>query len=315
MHNIPQKATREAFGEALLELGQRNPKVVALCADLTGSLKMNAFKAAFPERFFQAGIAEANMIGVAAGLATTGFIPFAGTFAVFGTGRVYDQIRQAVAYSHKNVKIACSHAGLTLGEDGATHQMLEDIALMRALPGMTVVAPCDANQTYLATLKIAEINGPVYLRFGRPKWYNFTNPQDPDFEIGKAQILKKGKHITLFAYGHMVYYALQAAKELEKENISVEVINVHTIKPLDKETVVASLMKTGAAVIAEEHQKYGGLGSAIAEVSAEHYPVPMEFIAVHDTFGESGKPAELLEKYGLSVANIFKTAKDVLERK
>ncbi len=312
---MDKKATRDAFGEALLELGKKNPKVVALCADLTGSLKMNAFKEAFPERFFQAGIAEANMIGVAAGLATTGYIPFAGTFAVFGTGRVYDQIRQAVAYSHKNVKIACSHAGLTLGEDGATHQMLEDIALMRALPNMTVVAPCDANQTFLATMKIAEIEGPVYLRFGRPKWYNFTDPQDPEFQIGKAQVLKKGKHVTIFSYGHLVYYSLQAAQELEKENISAEVINVHTLKPLDKETIIASLMKTGGAVIAEEHQKYGGLGSAVAELAAEHYPVPMEFVAVRDTFGESGKPVELLEKYGLSPQHIIKAVKNVFERK
>ena len=310
-----KKATRDAFGEALLELGKKNPKVVALCADLTGSLKMNAFKKEFPERFFETGISEANMIGVAAGLATTGLIPFAGTFAVFGTGRVYDQIRQSVAYSEKNVKIACSHAGLTLGEDGATHQMLEDIALMRALPNMTIVAPCDANQTFLATMKIAEINSPTYLRFGRPKWYNFTKINDNTFEIGKAQLLRKGKDLTIFSYGHLVYYSLKAAEELEKENISAEVINIHTIKPLDKEAIISSLMKTNACIVAEEHQKAGGLGSAIAELTAQYYPTPMEIIAVNDTFGESGKPEELLKKYGLSIENIFIAAKQIIQRK
>ena len=312
---MEKKATREAFGEALLELGKRNPKVVALCADLTGSLKMTSFKKEFPNRFFEAGVAEANMIGVAAGLATTGLIPFVGTFAVFGTGRVYDQIRQSVAYSEKNVKIACSHAGLTLGEDGATHQMLEDIALMRALPNMTIVAPCDANQTFLATLKIAEIKGPTYLRFGRPKWFNFTKLDDETFIIGKAQIIQQGNHLTIFSYGHLLYYAILAAQELYKENISVEVINVHTIKPLDKETIISSLMKTNAGLIVEEHQRYGGLGSAIAEITANHFPVPLEFIAVNDTFGESGKPDELLKKYGLSPEHIYKKAKKLLQRK
>ena len=310
-----KKATRDAFGEALLELGKQNPKVVALCADLTGSLKMTAFKKEFPERFFEAGVAEANMIGVAAGLATTGLIPFAGTFAVFGTGRVYDQIRQSVAYSEKNVKIACSHAGLTLGEDGATHQMLEDIALMRALPNMTIVAPCDANQTFLATLKVAQIKGPTYLRFGRPKWYNFTKIDDDTFEIGKAQIMRPGTDLTIFSYGHLLYYSLLAAEELSKENISVEVINVHTIKPLDKEAIIKSLMKTGAGLIAEEHQKYGGLGSAIAELTASVFPVPLDFVAVSDTFGESGKPEELLHKYGLSPQHIYDKAKKLLSIK
>ncbi|MEJ6499217.1 MAG: transketolase C-terminal domain-containing protein [Cryomorphaceae bacterium] len=307
------KDTRSGFGEGLLHLGKTNPQVVALCADLTGSLKMDAFAAEFPERFFQTGIAEAHMIGMAAGLTIGGKIPFTGTFANFSTGRVYDQIRQSVAYSGKNVKICASHAGLTLGEDGATHQILEDIGLMKMLPGMTVISPCDFNQTKAATMAIAAHNGPVYLRFGRPKVPNFTSPDAP-FVIGKADVLTTGKDVTICAYGHLVWEALKAADALEAKGIHAEVINFATIKPLDIQTLLASVRKTGRVVTAEEHQRNGGLGDAIAQVLAMHYPTPMEMVAVNDSFGESGTPAELLTKYGLDAANIEAAADRVLLR-
>ncbi|HAB32038.1 MAG TPA: transketolase [Cryomorphaceae bacterium] len=307
------KDTRSGFGEGLLHLGKTNPQVVALCADLTGSLKMDAFAAEFPERFFQTGIAEAHMIGMAAGLTIGGKIPFTGTFANFSTGRVYDQIRQSVAYSGKNVKICASHAGLTLGEDGATHQILEDIGLMKMLPGMTVISPCDFNQTKAATMAIAAHNGPVYLRFGRPKVPNFTSPDAP-FVIGKADVLTTGKDVTICAYGHLVWEALKAADALEAKGIHAEVINFATIKPLDIQTLLASVRKTGRVVTAEEHQRNGGLGDAIGQVLAMHYPTPMEMVAVNDSFGESGTPAELLTKYGLDAANIEAAADRVLLR-
>ncbi|MBL8001834.1 MAG: transketolase family protein [Flavobacteriales bacterium] len=311
---LDQKDTRSGFGAGLLELGTRNPDVVALCADLTGSLKMDAFAKAHPERFFQMGIAEANMMGVAAGLTIGGKIPYTGTFANFSTGRVYDQIRQSIAYAGKNVKICASHAGLTLGEDGATHQILEDIGLMKMLPGMTVVVPCDFNQTKQATIAIAEHDGPVYLRFGRPKWPVFI-PADMPFEIGKAQVLVEGTDVTLFACGHLVWRALQAAEELAKEGIKAEVINVHTIKPLDSAAVLASVGKTGCAVSCEEHNRYGGLGDSIAQLLALRMPAPLELVAVNDSFGESGTPDQLLKKYGLDVPDIVAAAQRALKRK
>ncbi len=308
------KDTRSGFGAGLLELGKSNPNVVALCADLTGSLKMGDFKDAFPERFFQVGIAEANMMGIAAGLTIGGKIPFTGTFANFSTGRVYDQIRQSIAYSGKNVKICASHAGLTLGEDGATHQILEDIGLMKMLPGMTVINPCDYNQTKAATLAIAEHNGPVYLRFGRPKVANFT-PTDQKFEIGKGILLQEGKDVTLVATGHLVWMALEAAEKLAAEGISAEVINIHTIKPLDEAIILKSLEKTGCLVSAEEHMINGGLGESISGLLARKMPKPQEFVAVNDTFGESGTPEQLLKKYGLSTASIIQKAKAAIARK
>lgn len=317
MANFPildQKDTRSGFGAGLLELGKRDPNVVALCADLTGSLKMDAFAKAFPERFYQMGVAEANMMGVAAGLTIGGKIPFTGTFANFSTGRVYDQIRQSIAYAGKNVKICASHAGLTLGEDGATHQILEDIGLMKMLPGMTVIVPCDFNQTKQATIAIGAHEGPVYLRFGRPKWPVFI-PADLPFEIGKAQVLVEGSDVSIFACGHLVWRALQAAEELANVGIKAEVINVHTIKPLDEATVLASVRKTGCAVSCEEHNRFGGLGDSIAQVLALRQPLPMEFVAVNDSFGESGTPDQLLKKYGLDVPDIVAAAQRALKRK
>lgn len=309
-----KKDTRSGFGQGLLELGRKNQLIVALCADLTGSLKMDAFEKEFPDRFFQTGIAEANMMGVAAGLAIGGKIPFTGTFANFSTGRVYDQIRQSIAYSNKNVKICASHAGLTLGEDGATHQILEDIGMMKMLPNMVVINPCDYNQTRLATLAIAEYEGPVYLRFGRPKVPNFT-PEDLPFEIGKAIVLNEGSDISIFATGHLVWEALQAAKELADKGINAEVINIHTIKPLDTIAILNSVQKTGCAVTAEEHQMNGGLGDSVCQVLAMNYPAPVEMVAVNDTFGESGTPEQLLKKYGLSADKIVEKALKVIARK
>jgi len=309
-----KKATRDGFGAGLLEAGKQNPEVVALCADLIGSLKMEAFIEAFPERFFQTGIAEANMMGIAAGLATAGKIPYTGTFANFSTGRVYDQLRQSIAYSHKNVKVCASHAGLTLGEDGATHQILEDIGMMKMLPGFSVVVPCDYNQTKAATIAIAEHHGPVYLRFGRPDWPVFT-AEDQKFEIGKAQLMASGSDVSIFATGHMVWQAIEAAKALALEGISCEVINIHTIKPLDEAAILDSVSKTRCVVTAEEHQRNGGLGDAVAQVLARKLPSPMEYVAVNDSFGESGKPLELLDKYGLSVNDVAVAVKQVLTRK
>jgi transketolase len=309
-----QQDTRSGFGAGLLELGRKNPEVVALCADLTGSLKMDAFEKEFPERFFQVGIAEANMIGIAAGMTIGGRIPFTGTFANFSTGRVYDQIRQSVAYSGKNVKICASHAGLTLGEDGATHQILEDIGLMKMLPHMVVINPCDFNQTKAATIAIAEYEGPVYLRFGRPKVPNFT-PADQKFEIGKAVLLKEGKDVSIFATGHLVWKALKAAEALMEKGIDAEVINIHTIKPLDEAAVLASVSKTGCAVSAEEHQRHGGLGDSIAQVLSMKLPKPLEYVAVNDSFGESGTPEELMVKYGLDTVDIIKAAEAAIARK
>lgn len=307
--------TRSGFGVGLLELGRKNPQVVALCADLIPSLKMDAFLAEFPERFFEAGIAEANMMSVAAGLATAGFIPFTGTFANFSTGRVYDQIRQSIAYSQKNVKICASHAGITLGEDGATHQILEDIGLMRMLPGMTVVVPCDYNQTRLATLAIAEIQGPVYLRFGRPKVEIFTPAEDPDFQIGKAQILAEGTDVTVFACGHLVWEALKASEILKEKGISAEIINLHTIKPLDETAIIRSVQKTGCLVTAEEHNILGGMGDAVANVLSRNLPSPQEYVGTKDTFGESGTPEQLMVKYGLTAADIVTAAEKAIGRK
>jgi transketolase len=309
-----KKSTRDGFGAGLAELGKTNPEVVALCADLIGSLKMQDFIDAHPERFFQVGIAEANMMGIAAGLATAGKIPFTGTFANFSTGRVYDQIRQSIAYSHKNVKVCASHAGLTLGEDGATHQILEDMGMMKMLPGFTVINPCDYNQTKAATIAIADHHGPVYLRFGRPGWPNFTSA-DQKFEIGKALLLNEGTDVSIFATGHMVWRAVEAAKQLAEEGISVELINIHTIKPLDEEAILASVRKTKCAVSAEEHQRNGGLGDSIAQVLTQHLPSPLEYVAVNDSFGESGKATELLDKYGLGVADIVAAAKKAISRK
>lgn len=312
--NTGAKDTRSGFGEALLELGNQNPDMVALCADLTGSMKMDAFAKAFPERFFQVGIAEANMMSIAAGMTIGGKIPFTGTFANFSTGRVYDQIRQSIAYSEKNVKICASHAGVTLGEDGATHQILEDIGLMKMLPGMTVINTCDFNQTKAATLAIAKHIGPVYLRFGRPKVPNFT-PADSKFEIGKAILLNEGTDVSIFATGHLVWKALEAGKILEKNGIHAEIINIHTIKPLDCEAILASVSKTGCVVTAEEHMMNGGLGDSIAQLLIRENPLPMEMVAVNDQFGQSGKPEELLVKYGLEAANIVKAVQKVLSRK
>jgi len=300
---LGEKDTRSGFGDGLTELGRTNPNVVALCADLAGSLKMDQFIKENPERYFQVGIAEANMIGIAAGLTIGGKIPFTGTFANFSTGRVYDQIRQSVAYSDKNVKICASHAGLTLGEDGATHQILEDIGLMKMLPGMTVICPADYTQTKQATLAIAEHHGPVYLRFGRPKWPVFI-PENLPFEIGKAQVLREGNDISVFATGHMVWLALEAAEELEAAGVSVEVINIHTIKPLDEEAILKSVKKTGKAISCEEHNVIGGLGESIASVLSKKHPVQLDMVGVNDTFGESGTPEQLLEKYGLSKTEI-----------
>ncbi len=311
---LNDKETRGGFGEGILEAGRRNANVVALTADLAGSLKLNAFIKEFPERFIQCGIAEANMIGVAAGLTIGGKIPYTTTFANFSTSRVYDQIRQSVAYSDKNVKICASHAGLTLGEDGATHQVLEDIGMMKMLPGMTVIVPCDFNQTKAATIAIAEHEGPVYLRFGRPKWANFT-AEDQVFEIGKAQVLAEGTDVSIFACGHMVWLAVEAAKELAEKGISVELINIHTIKPLDEEAVIKSISKTGCIVTAEEHQINGGLGDSIASVASRHNPVPHEYVAVQDTFGESGTPKQLLDKYGLTKENIIAATEKAIARK
>lgn len=310
-----KKDTRSGFGVGIFEAGQANPNVVALCADLVGSLKLEKFIEHFPERFIQTGIAEANMIGIAAGLATAGKIPVPTTFANFGTGRVYDQIRQAVAYSEKNVKICCSHAGLTLGEDGATHQILEDIGLMKMLPGMTVVVPADYNQTRLATKAVIDRKGPCYLRFGRPVWPIFTPAEDPTFEIGKAQFLSKGTDVTIIACGHLVWQAVEAGKMLEAKGVSVELINMHTIKPLDEAAILRSVGKTGCVVTAEEHQYNGGLGESVARVLAQHLPSPQEFVAVNDTFGESGTPDQLLAKYGLGPENIVAAVEKVMSRK
>lgn len=309
-----EKDTRSGFGDGLLELGKQNPDVVGLCADLTGSLKMNAFEDAFPERFFQVGIAEANMMGIAAGMTIGGKIPFTGTFANFSTGRVYDQIRQSIAYSDKNVKICASHAGLTLGEDGATHQILEDIGLMKMLPGMVVINPCDYNQTRAATIAIAEHQGPVYLRFGRPKMPIFT-PDNQKFEIGKALHLIEGSDVTIFATGHLVWKSIEAAQELKSRGISAEVINIHTIKPLDEEAILDAVSKTGCAVSAEEHQMNGGLGDAIAQLFARTRPTPLEMVAVNDKFGESGKPNELMTKYGIDTADVVQAAERAIQRK
>ena len=312
--NTGNKDTRSGFGAGLTELGKTNENVVALCADLIGSLKMDDFKKNHPERFFQIGIAEANMIGIAAGMTIGGKIPFTGTFANFSTGRVYDQIRQSVAYSEKNVKICASHAGLTLGEDGATHQILEDIGLMKMLPGMVVINPCDYNQTKAATIAIADYQGPVYLRFGRPSVANFT-PADQKFEIGKALMLNEGTDVTIIATGHLVWEALKACEELEKEGISAEIINIHTIKPLDEEAILKSVAKTGCVVTAEEHNFLGGLGESVSRVLVQNNPVPQEFVAVNDTFGESGTPDQLMEKYGLNSEAIINKAKKAIGRK
>lgn len=309
------KDTRSGFGDGLTELGKSNPDVVALCADLIGSLKMGDFKTQNPERFFQTGIAEANMIGLAAGMAIGGKIPFTGTFANFSTGRVYDQIRQSVAYSDKNVKICASHAGLTLGEDGATHQILEDIGLMKMLPGMVVINTCDFNQTKAATIALADYHGPAYLRFGRPVVPNFTAEDGSDFEIGKAVLLNEGTDVTIVATGHLVWEALIAAEELEKKGISAEVINIHTIKPLDEEAILKSVAKTKCIVTAEEHNFLGGLGESISRVLTLNNPTPQEFVAVNDSFGESGTPEQLMEKYGLNSASIIEKALKVIERK
>lgn len=309
-----KKDTRSGFGAGLYEAGKADSRVVALTADLKGSLKMDAFAKEFPERFVQCGIAEANMVGVAAGLALTGKVPFIGSFAEFVTGRVYDQIRQEVAYGETNVKIAASHAGITLGEDGATHQTMEDVALMRALPGMVVINPCDYNQTKAATIAAAKYDGPVYLRFGRPSVPNFT-PEDQTFEIGKAYVLNPGKDVTIIATGHLVWEALAAAELLEAEGICAEVINLATIKPLDEETIIASVLKTGAVVVAEEHNMAGGVGELIAGLLAARKPAPVEFINGGDRFGETGTPAELMASYGLDAAHIASAAQKVLLRK
>jgi len=309
-----KKDTRSGFGDGLTELGRTNPNVVALCADLIGSLKMNQFIKENPDRFFQIGIAEANMMGIAAGLTIGGKIPFTGTFANFSTGRVYDQIRQSIAYSDKNVKICASHAGVTLGEDGATHQILEDIGLMKMLPGMTVINPCDYNQTKAATIAIAEHEGPVYLRFGRPKVPIFI-PEDMPFEIGKGILLSEGTDVTIVATGHLVWESLQAAEQLEAQGISAEVINIHTIKPLDEEIIINSVSKTGCIVTAEEHNKLGGLGESVARTLALSKPTPQEFVATNDTFGESGTPDQLMAKYGLDADAVVKAVKKVISRK
>ena len=309
-----KKDTRSGFGAGLLELGKSNDRVVALCADLTGSLKMDAFEKEFPNRFFQIGIAEANMMGIAAGLTIGGKIPFTGTFANFSTGRVYDQIRQSIAYSNKNVKICASHAGLTLGEDGATHQILEDIGLMKMLPHMVVINPCDYNQTKAATIAISKYIGPVYLRFGRPSVPNFTEP-DQNFEIGKAILLNEGTDVTIIATGHLVWKAIEAAEQLAAKGISAEIINIHTIKPLDNLAVLKSIKKTKCVVTAEEHQMNGGLGDSIAQLLSREMPTPQEYVAVNDSFGESGTPDQLMTKYGLDTVDIISAAERVLKRK
>lgn len=307
------KDTRSGFGDGIVEAARTNPNIIALTADLAGSLKLNQFIKEFPERFIQCGIAEANMIGIAAGLTIGGKIPYTTTFANFSTGRVYDQIRQSVAYSGKNVKICASHAGITLGEDGATHQILEDIGLMKMLPGMTVIVPCDYNQTKAATMAIANYEGPVYLRFGRPSWPIFTQPED--FEIGKAQIFNEGTDVSIFACGHLVWHAIQAGIQLQEKGLSVEVINIHTIKPLDEAAVIHSISKTRCAVTCEEHNIIGGLGDSIAQTAARHCPIPIEYVGTNDTFGESGTPAQLLQKYGLMPEHIVAAAEKVMARK
>jgi len=309
-----QKDTRSGFGDGIVEAARKNPNIVALTADLLGSMKLNQFIKEFPDRFVQCGIAEANMIGIAAGLTIGGKIPYTTTFANFSTGRVYDQIRQSVAYSGKNVKICASHAGLTLGEDGATHQILEDIGMMKMLPGMTVIVPCDYNQTKAATMAIADYQGPVYLRFGRPVWPIFTAP-DQKFEIGKAQFFSEGTDVSIFACGHMVWQAIQAGIELEASGISVEVVNIHTIKPLDTEAILKSIRKTKCAVTVEEHNIIGGLGDAIAQTAAKNFPIPIEYIGTNDTFGESGTPMQLLTKYGLDAPHIVTAVQKVMARK
>ncbi|XOV67061.1 MAG: transketolase family protein [Fluviicola sp.] len=311
---LGKKDTRSGFGEGLLEIGKQNKDVVALCADLTGSLKMNAFQNEFPERFFQAGIAEANMMGMAAGMTIGGKIPFTGTFANFSTGRVYDQIRQSIAYSNKNVKICASHAGLTLGEDGATHQILEDIGMMKMLPNMTVIVPADFNQTKQATMAIAAYEGPVYLRFGRPSVPIFVKP-DANFQIGKADLLIEGSDVTIIACGHLVWKSIEAAQELAKKGIAAEVINMHTIKPLDEEAVLKSVAKTKCVVTAEEHMINGGLGDSIAQVLTRNNPTPQEYVGVNDSFGESGTPAELMTKYGIDTADVIAAVERVIQRK
>ncbi len=309
-----KKDTRSGFGAGLLEVGRKNKNVVALCADLIGSLKMDAFIEEFPERFYQVGIAEANMVGLAAGMTIGGKIPYTGTFANFATGRVYDQIRQSIAYSGKNVKICASHAGLTLGEDGATHQILEDIGLMKMLPGMTVINPCDYNQTKAATIAIADHEGPVYLRFGRPVMPIFTDP-DQKFEIGKAWMVNEGTDVTIIATGHLVWEAIQAGEKLAEMGIDAEIINIHTIKPLDEEAIIKSVKKTGCVVTAEEHNRLGGLGDSVAQVLAKYNPAPQEYIAVDDSFGESGVPEQLMQKYQLDAEHIVKAVQKVIDRK
>lgn len=311
---LGKKDTRSGFGDGLLEIGRKKNNVVGLCADLTGSLKMNAFEKEFPERFVQVGIAEANMMGIAAGMTIGGMIPFTGTFANFSTGRVYDQIRQSIAYSNKNVKICASHAGITLGEDGATHQILEDIGMMRMLPNMTVIVPADYNQTKAATIAIGEHVGPVYLRFGRPVVPIFTSENQP-FVIGKADVLIEGSDVTIVACGHLVWKSIEAAQILAEQGISVEVINMHTIKPFDKETLLKSISKTRCVVTAEEHMRNGGLGDAVAQVLAQEMPTPQVYVAVNDKFGESGTPDELMAKYGLEAVNIVQAAQSVMSRK
>ncbi len=311
--NKDMKETRGGFGAGLAEVARKNPKVVALSADLAGSLRMDEFIKEFPLRFIQVGIAEANMMGVAAGLTIGGMIPYTGTFANFSTGRVYDQIRQSIAYSGKNVKICASHAGLTLGEDGATHQILEDIGMMKMLPGMTVIVPCDYNQTKAATIAIADYEGPVYLRFGRPKTPNITTAEQ--FIIGKAQMMSEGTDVSIFACGHLVWKAIEAAKILAAKNISCEVINIHTIKPLDEEAILNSVRKTKCCVTTEEHQQYGGLGESIAGVLSRNFPAPIEMVAVQDSFGESGKPEELLTKYNIDTPNVVEAVMKVVDRK
>ncbi|MDY6396021.1 MAG: transketolase family protein [Synergistales bacterium] len=311
---LAEKDTRSGFGEGLLEAGKENPNVVALCADLSPSVRMDLFQKEFPERFIEVGIAESNMVSIASGMALSGKIPFVGSFAAFSTGRTYDQIRQSVAYSDTNVKIAGSHAGITLGEDGATHQILEDIGLMRMMPNMVVINPCDFTQAKQATIASARYKGPVYIRYGRPKVPVFLT-EDTPFEIGKALMLNEGKDVSIFATGHLVWQAILAAQELEKEGISAEIINIHTIKPLDNEAILASVKKTGCVVACEEHLYNGGLGDSIAQLLARNYPSPMEYVGIDDQFGESGKPMQLMDKYGLNAKNIIEKAKKVISRK